>query len=128
MLGSASGSSANYPGHPPAAPGGLLSLVPDLVLGPRKALDIGELQQPVRKRYDPLFRHEVAGADGLGSPGYQTGTSEAQPDEHGPATSPEGLGSWETAKFHTVRQASAVGGPGLRLPRFTGRGKFEAHH
>ena len=48
MLGSASGSRANYPGHPPAAPGRLLSLVPDLVLGPRKPLDIGELQQPGR--------------------------------------------------------------------------------
>ena len=47
MLGSASGSPANYPGHPPAAPGRLLSLVPDLVLGPRKVLDFGELQQPM---------------------------------------------------------------------------------
>ena len=88
MLGSASGSHANYPGHPPAAPGGLLSLVPDLVLGPRKVLDIGELQQPGpwSKRYDPLLRHGVEGADGLGSLGYQTGTSEPQPDEHGRAT------------------------------------------
>ena len=49
VLGSASGSQANYPGHPPAAPGGLLSLVPDLVLGPRKVLDFGELQQPGRR-------------------------------------------------------------------------------
>ena len=49
MLGSASGSLTNYPGHPPAAPGGLGSLVPDLVLGPRKPLDIGELQQPGRR-------------------------------------------------------------------------------
>ena len=48
MLGSASGSLPKYPGHPPAAPGGLGSLVPDLVLGPRKALDSGELQQPGR--------------------------------------------------------------------------------
>ena len=48
MLGSASGSLPNHPGHPPAAPGGLVSLVPDLVLGPRKPLDIGELQQPGR--------------------------------------------------------------------------------
>ena len=48
MLGSASGSLPKYPGHPPAAPGGLGSLVPDLVLGPRKVLDIGELQQPGR--------------------------------------------------------------------------------
>ena len=55
MLGSASGSRANYPGHPPAAPGGLRSLVPDLVLGPRKALDIGELQQPGRRGTTRFF-------------------------------------------------------------------------
>ena len=55
MLGSASGSAANYPGHPPAAPGGLLSLVPDLVLGPRKVLDFGELQQPGRRGTTRFF-------------------------------------------------------------------------
>ena len=55
MLGSASGSHANYPGHPPAAPGGLLSLVPDLVLGPRKVLDFGELQQPGRRGTTRFF-------------------------------------------------------------------------
>ena len=55
MLGSASGSLTNYPGHPPAAPGGLGSLVPDLVLGPRKALDIGELQQPGRRGTTSFF-------------------------------------------------------------------------
>ena len=93
MLGSASGSLPKYPGHPPAAPGGLGSLVPDLVLGPRKALDIGERRAAAAwsKRYDPLLRHEVEGADGLGSLGYQTGTSEPPPDEHGPATCPEWL-------------------------------------
>ena len=41
--------------HPPAAPGGLGSLVPDLVLGPRKALDIGELQQPGRRGTTRFF-------------------------------------------------------------------------
>ena len=82
-------------------------LIPDLILRPRKPLDFGELQQPVRRDTTRFFRHEVAGADGLGSPGYQTGTSEAQPDEHGPATSLEVLGSWETAKFHTVRVCRA---------------------
>ena len=55
MLGSASGSVANYPGHPPAAPGGLLSLVPDLVLGPRELLDIGELKQPGRRGVTRFF-------------------------------------------------------------------------
>ena len=55
MLWRASGSHANYPGHPPAAPGGLGSLVPDLVLGPRKALDIGELQQPGRRGTTRFF-------------------------------------------------------------------------
>ena len=55
MLERASGSLPNYPGHPPAAPGGLLSLVPDLVLGPRKALDFGELQQPGRRDTTRFF-------------------------------------------------------------------------
>jgi len=55
VLGSASGSLTNYPGHPPAAPGGLGSLVPDLVLGPRKPLDIGELQQPGRRDTTRFF-------------------------------------------------------------------------
>ena len=55
VLGSASGSQANYPGHPPAAPGGLLSLLPDLVLGPRKLLDSGELQQPGRRGTTRFF-------------------------------------------------------------------------
>ena len=58
MLGSASGSRANYPGHPPAAPGGLVSLVPDLVLRPRKPLDSydsGELQQPGRRDTTRFF-------------------------------------------------------------------------
>ena len=43
------------------------------------------------QRYDPLLRHGVQGADGMGSLGYQTGTSEPPPDEHGPATCPEWL-------------------------------------
>ena len=55
MLGSASDSLPKYPGHPPAAPGGLSSLVPDLVLGPRKALDFGELQQPGRRGTTRFF-------------------------------------------------------------------------
>jgi hypothetical protein len=45
------------------------------------------------KRYDPLLRHGVEGAGGLGSLGYQTGTSEPPPAEHGPATCPEWLSS-----------------------------------
>ena len=55
MLESASGSLPNHPGHPPAASGGLVSLVPDLVLGPRKPLDIGELQQPGRRGTTRFF-------------------------------------------------------------------------
>ena len=55
MLGSASGSVTNYPGHPPPAPGGLLSLAPDLVLGPRELLDSGELQQPGRRGTTRFF-------------------------------------------------------------------------
>ena len=49
MLQRASGSQPSYPGHPPAANEGLVSLVPDLILGPRKALDFGELQHPGRR-------------------------------------------------------------------------------
>ena len=55
MLGSASSSLPSYPGHPPAANEGLMSLVPDFILGPRKALDIGELQQPGRRGTTRFF-------------------------------------------------------------------------
>ena len=55
MLESTSGSRASYPGHPPAAYGGLVSLVPDFILGPRKALDFGELQQPGRRGTTRFF-------------------------------------------------------------------------
>ena len=55
MLGSASGSLASYPGHPPAANEGLVSLEPDFILGPRKALDFGELQQPGRRDTTRFF-------------------------------------------------------------------------
>ena len=55
MLGSASGSLASYPGHPPAANEGLMSLVPDFILGPRKALDFGELQLPGRRGTTRFF-------------------------------------------------------------------------
>ena len=56
MLGSASGSLTSYPGHPPAANEGLkMSPVPDFILGPRKALDIGELQQPGRRGTTRFF-------------------------------------------------------------------------
>ena len=76
MLGSASGSPANYPGHPPAAPGGLGSLVPDLVLGPRKALDFGEVQQPGRRGTTRFFGTGSRDPDRLGSLGQENGTSE----------------------------------------------------
>ena len=49
MLGSASGSLTSYPGHPPAANEGLMSLVPDFILGPRKALDFGELHSSLKQ-------------------------------------------------------------------------------
>ena len=55
MLGSASSSLTSYPGHPPAAYGGLVSLVPDFILGPRKALDFGELQLPGRRGTTRFF-------------------------------------------------------------------------
>ena len=55
MLGSASSSLTSYPVHPPAANEGLMSLVPDLILGPRKALDFGELQLPGRRGTTRFF-------------------------------------------------------------------------
>ena len=55
MLGSASSSLPSYPDHPPAANEGLMSLVPDFILGPRKALDFGELQQPGRRGTTRFF-------------------------------------------------------------------------
>ena len=55
MLESASSSLPSYPGHPPAANEGLMSLVPDFILGPRKALDFGELQQPGRRGTTRFF-------------------------------------------------------------------------
>ena len=86
MLGSASGSRTSYPGHPPAACGGLVSLVPDLSSWPSEGARLRRAAVAWSKRYDPLLRHEVEGVDGLDSLGYQTGTSEPQPDEHGRAT------------------------------------------
>ena len=50
-------------------------------------LALGRRSTPARaaaawsKRYDPLLRHGFENADGLGSLGYQTGTSEPPPDE-----------------------------------------------
>ena len=55
MLESASGSLPSYPGHLPAANEGLMSLVPDFILGPRKALDFGELQLPGRRGTTRFF-------------------------------------------------------------------------
>ena len=49
MLEHASSSRHIDPGRPPAAVGGLVSQVPDLVLGPRQPLDSGELQQAGRR-------------------------------------------------------------------------------
>ena len=95
MLESASGSLPSYPGHPPAAYGGLVSLVPDLNSWPSEGARLRRAAAAWSKRYDPLLRHGVEGADGLGSLGYQTGTSEPPPDEHGRATCPEWLSSKE---------------------------------
>ena len=91
MLESASGSLTSYPGHPPAAYGGLVSLVPDLNSWPSEGARLRRAAAAWSKRYDPLLRHEVEGADGLGSLGYQSlGTrssnrraADAQHDESG---------------------------------------------
>ena len=86
MLESASGSLTSYPGHPPAAYGGLVALVPDLNSWPSEGARLRRAAVACSKRYDPLLRHEVEGVDGLDSLGHQTGTSEPQTDEHGRAT------------------------------------------
>ena len=86
MLGSASGSLTSYPGHPPAANEGLMSLVPDFILGPRKALDFGELQLPGRRGTTRFFGTRSKVSMDWTASGHQTGTSEPQPDEHGRAT------------------------------------------
>ena len=85
MLESASGSLTSYPGHPPAAYGGLVSLVPDLNSWPSEGARLRRAAADWSKRYDPLLRHEVEGVDGLDSLSHQTGTSEPQPGEHGRA-------------------------------------------
>ena len=63
-------------------------LVPDLILGPRKPLDFGELQQPVRRDTTRFFGTMCQRCRWTGQPpgstGYQTGTLEPQPDEYGP--------------------------------------------
>jgi hypothetical protein len=46
----------SYPGHPPAANEGLVSLVPDFILGPRRALDsFRRAAAAWSKRYNPLL-------------------------------------------------------------------------
>ena len=79
MLESASGSLPSYPGHPPAANEGLMSLVPEFNSWPSEGARLQRAAAAWSKRYDPLLRHGVEGADGLGSLGYQTGTSELLP-------------------------------------------------
>ena len=102
MLGSASGSLPKYPGHPPAAYWGLVSLVPDLNSWPSEGARLRRAAAAWSKRYDPLLRHGVEGADGLGSLGYQTGTSEPKPDEHGRATWPDAQSSTPRSVCHDV--------------------------
>ena len=81
MLESASGSLPSYPGHPPAAYGGLVSLVPDLNSWPSEGARLRRAAAAWSKRYDPLLRHEVEGVDGLGSLGYQVWAPGPQIDE-----------------------------------------------
>ena len=81
MLESASGSLTSYPGHPPAAYGGLVSLVPDLNSWPSEGARLRRAAAAWSKRYDPLLRHEVEGVDRLGSLGYQVWAPGPQIDE-----------------------------------------------
>ena len=102
MLERASGSLPNYPGDPPAAAGGLGSAGTRSHSGPSEAARLRRTAAACSKRYDPLFWHDVKGADGLGSPGYQTGTVRASTGRVWTGDVAELRGSWETAKFHTV--------------------------
>ena len=104
MLESASGSLPSYPGHPPAAYGGLVSLVPDLNSWPSEGARLRRAAAAWSKRYDPLLRHGVEGADGLGSLGYQTGTSELPPDE-------QNGDSRDTAVMSTPRLLTVINRP-----------------
>ena len=81
MLESASGSLTSYPGHPPAANEGLVSLVPDLNSWPSEGARLRRAAVAWSKRYDPLIRHEVEAADGLDSLGYQVWAPGPQIDE-----------------------------------------------
>ena len=81
MLETASGSLPSYPGHPPAAYGGLVSLVPDLNSWPSEGARLRRAAVAWSKRYDPLLRHEVEGVDGLDSLGYQVRAPGPQIDE-----------------------------------------------
>ena len=81
MLESASGSRPSYPGYPPAAYGGLVSLVPDLNSWPSEGARLRRAAAALSKRYDPLLRHGVEGVDGLDSLGYQVRAPGPQIDE-----------------------------------------------
>ena len=77
----------SYPGHPPAANEGLVSLVPDFILGPRRALDsFRRAAAAWSKRYNPLLfgtRSKASMDWAEPRPSNRETTSEPQPDEHG---------------------------------------------
>ena len=64
-------------------------LVPDLILGPRKPLDFGELQQPVRRDTTRFFGTMSKVPMNWAAPAIKPEPLEPQPDEYGPATSPK---------------------------------------
>ena len=90
MLERASGSLPNYPGDPPAAAGGLGSADTRSHSGPpRKPLDFGELQQPVRRDTARFFGTMSKVPMDWAAPAIKPEPLEPQPDEYGPATSPK---------------------------------------
>ena len=114
MLGSASGSLINHPDHPPTAPGGLVSLVPDPILGAVKHVDFGELQQSGRRGTIRFFGTGSKVPIDLAASARKTGkngTSEPPPHATGPACGD----GWPSAKsllsgrfFYIVIQASLL--------------------
>ena len=80
-------------------------LIPDLILGPRKALDFGELQQPVRRDTTRFFGTRSQVPTGWAAPAINPELPRYFRGSTGRAWTgdvAEVRGSWETAKFHTV--------------------------
>ena len=113
MLESASGSLPSYPGHPPAANEGLMSLVPDLNSWPSEGARLRRAAEAWSNRGTTRFfgtrSKRGVSMDLIDSLGHQTGTSEPQPDEHGRATC-----AWRDIRTPSVTQKAAMSDVSVR--------------